>query len=107
MKMTYAIHAKYNFYAGTLNVKTDGVLHDDYDYSVIAFAKKDDADALCKMINDQGSGPSMLSYGQYAPAEYSVRDSAAKGQYLKWVMQHLGLQYDFKIDGSRIDLVIE
>lgn len=105
--MTYALFAQYHFYQGTLNVKHDGLLRDDYDGSVVAFASKGDADAVCKMLNDHGPSPVELSYGQYAPSEYSVRESAAKPQDLKWVMQHLGLQYDFNPDGSRIDVVIE
>lgn len=104
-KLNYAVHAQYNFYAGTINVARDGVLLSPYDGTVIAFAKKADADALARMLNDTGNGPSVLSNGQYAPHEYTVVKSSAPAAELRTVMVHLGLQYDFRTNGTRIEFV--
>ena len=104
-KTNYAVHAQYNFYAGTLNVARNGVLLSPHDGAVIAFVEQADADALARMLNDTGNGPSVLSNGQYAPHEYTVVKSSAPAVELRTAMVHLGLQYDFRPDGERIEFV--
>lgn len=104
--MSYAIHCDPHFYAGTLYGSKPHLRH-DCNGQLIALPTLADAETLVRMLDapSVGNSPYMLSHGQYASPEHSVRQSTATPpRSLQDVMAALDLQYDFAPDGSRLPI---
>lgn len=102
--MSFIIHCEPNYYAGTFGVSKPGALR-DRDERYITLSTEAEAELLCGMLNDPGEGAYMLSYGQYAPPEYTTEESELPVRFtLREAMFELELHYDFKEDGTRIEI---
>jgi len=95
---TYTIRFEPHYYRGTFGVHEPGPLTDDYG-DVIALATRAQAQAVVSMLNAGQSN--VLSHGQYAQTEYSVRRSKRQPWSISAVMRALALDSDFNVDGTR------
>jgi hypothetical protein len=102
----YAIRVEPHYYAGDLWGRhrphlVYGYLGDD---QLIVLGNRSDADAVARMLNDDGPGPYFLAHNQYAAPSYTVvrYRGAAPALTLNEAMILCGLNEDFRPDGSRI-----
>lgn len=101
--MSYAISVQYHHYSGALNVAQSGVIKSDYEGDIIAVASRDQAERLAVMLNARAPGY-VLDNNEYAPPEYIVVESTAEAGSMALAMNRLGLDCDYRPDGSRIEV---
>lgn len=67
---TYAVYAKYHYYAGTVNARKSGLIR-GHDGNVLAFLSRESADEYAQTL-EPGKNY-RLHHGEYSPPVFRVR----------------------------------